>query len=96
MKGRSMTVSGIWRWIDNDLDEAQPWSRLLILPPFLPFGAAIGLGASSGMQDAALAFGMIVAAPWFLYAFVWRGLRRVARSANDTASYFRRKNGRLD
>ena len=96
MKECNMTVADIWCWIDSDLNEAQPWSRFLILPPFVPFGAAIGLGASSGMQDAALGFGMIVAAPWFLYAFVWRGIRRVTRSANDTVSYFRRKNGRLD
>ncbi|MBB3956844.1 hypothetical protein [Novosphingobium sediminicola] len=91
-----MNFGKLWRWIDNDLNHAHPWSLMLIVLPFLPFGAALGFGTSADSADAMLAFGMIVAAPWFFYAFVWRGFRRVIRSTNDTVSYFRRKNDRLD
>ncbi|NOW48159.1 hypothetical protein FHW96_004343 [Novosphingobium sp. SG751A] len=91
-----MNFGKIWRWIDNDLNQAHPWSLMLILLPFLPFGAAIGFGAAAGSTDTMLALGMIVAAPWFFYAFVWRGMRRVMRSTNDSISSFRRKSDRLD
>lgn len=64
--------------------------------PFLPFGAALGFGANDEISGVALLFGYILAAPWFLYAFVWRGFRRVVRSYNDTIANIRRRRDWFD
>jgi len=91
-----MIVRGILKWIDRDLDHSAPWSLLLIIVPFLPFGIALGLGAKEQTSDAILGIGIVLATPWFLYAFVWRALKRFSRSISKTKAYFNKRRDGLD
>lgn len=83
-----MTLGAIWRWIDRDLDRVRPLSMLLIILPFIPFAISLEITTDQSTHDRFLLGGLFVALPWFLYV-IWRGLKVVARSFKEAATYFR-------
>lgn len=83
-----MSLGAIWRWIDRDLNQVRPLSALLVILPFIPFAVALEVTTDQAVHDKFLMGGMFVALPWFLYV-IWRGMKVVAKSFKESASYFR-------